>query len=90
MNLWPVEHFCPSVFSRSMLIWKKTGDQKCSTGQRFIFTEVTFYKIHILNNTWGDLPDVSYGEVKLFAHFALLKMWKNYNITPYKTALGVQ
>ena len=27
---------------------EKNGGQKCSTGQRFIFTEVTFYKIHIL------------------------------------------
>ena len=27
---------------------EKNGRQKCSTGQRFIFTEVTFYKIHIL------------------------------------------
>ena len=28
---------------------EKTGGQKCSTGQRFILTEVTFYKIHILH-----------------------------------------
>ena len=35
MSLWPVEHFCPQFFSRS------------ATGQRFIFIEVTFYKIHI-------------------------------------------
>ena len=27
---------------------EKNGGQKCSTGQRFIFTEVAFYKIHIL------------------------------------------
>ena len=27
MNLWPVEHFCPPFFSRSALIWKKTGDK---------------------------------------------------------------
>ena len=27
---------------------EKNGGQKCSTGQRFNFTEVTFYKIHIL------------------------------------------
>ena len=51
MNLWPVEHFCPPFFSRSVLIsadLEKNGGQKCSTGQRFIFTEATFYKIHIL------------------------------------------
>ena len=27
---------------------EKNGGQKCSTGQRFICTEVTYYKIHIL------------------------------------------
>ena len=27
MNLWPVEHFCPQFFSRSVLTWKKTGDK---------------------------------------------------------------
>ena len=27
MNLWPVEHFCPPVFSREALIWKKMGDK---------------------------------------------------------------
>ena len=48
MNLRPVKHFCPPYFLRSTLIWKKNGRQKCSTGQRFIFTAVTFYKIHIL------------------------------------------
>ena len=50
MNLWPVEHFCPPFFNQSGTDLEKTGGQKCSTGQRFIFTEVTFYKIHILNN----------------------------------------
>ena len=30
------------------LIWKKKWGKKCSTGQRFICTEVTSYKIHIL------------------------------------------
>ena len=33
---------------RSVLIWEKNGGQKCLTGQRFISTKVTFYKIHIL------------------------------------------
>ena len=27
MNLWPVEHFFPPFFSRSALIWKKSGDK---------------------------------------------------------------
>ena len=27
MNLWPVEHFCAPFFSRSLLIWKITGDK---------------------------------------------------------------
>ena len=43
MNLWPVEHF----FSADPA--KKWG-KKCSTGQRYICTEVTSYKIHILTN----------------------------------------
>ena len=34
MNLRTVKHFCPPFFSRSVL--------------RFIFKDVTFYKIHIL------------------------------------------
>ena len=46
MNLWPVEHFCPPFFSSADL--EKKWEQKCSTGQRFICTEVTSYKIHIL------------------------------------------
>ena len=31
---------------------EKTEGQNCSTGQRFIFAEVTFYKIHILEIIW--------------------------------------
>ena len=51
MNLWPVEHFFPHFLTglqctRSKPV-KKWG-KKCSTGQRFICTEVTSYKIHIL------------------------------------------
>ena len=41
MNLWPVGW---TLFSRSALIWKF----KCSTGQRFICTDVTSYEIHTL------------------------------------------
>ena len=53
MNLWPVEHF----FSRSVLIrpsadLEKGWEEKCSTGQRFICTEVTSYKIHTLANVY--------------------------------------
>ena len=51
MNLWPVEHFCPPFFFQISADLEKNGGQKCSTGQRFIFTEVTFYKIHILINS---------------------------------------
>ena len=36
------------VFFQISADLEKNGGQKCSTGQRFIFTEVTFYKIHIL------------------------------------------
>ena len=36
------------VFFQISADLEKHGGQKCSTGQRFIFTEVTFYKIHIL------------------------------------------
>ena len=45
MNLWSVEHFFPHFFSTDPA--KKWG-KKCSTGQRFICTEVTSYKIHTL------------------------------------------
>ena len=46
MNLWPVEHSTDPA--------KKWG-KKCSTGQRFICTEVTSYKIHILEPIRVDL-----------------------------------
>ena len=51
MNLWPGEHFFPHFLAGSVLISadpaKKWG-KKWSPGQRFICTEVTSYKIHIL------------------------------------------
>ena len=37
----------------SVLIWKKIS-QKCATGQSFIWTEVTSYKIHILKDRVDD------------------------------------
>ena len=46
MNLWLVEHF---FFQISTLIWEK----KCSISQRFICTEVTSYKNHILVVSWN-------------------------------------
>ena len=51
MNLWPVEHFFLIFFSLFVQISTdpdKKWEKKCSTGQRFICTEVTSYKIHIL------------------------------------------
>ena len=41
MNFWSDEHSFPHF------LW----GQKCSTGQRFICTEVTSYKIHILGTS---------------------------------------
>ena len=46
MNLWPVEDFFTSLlqtFSKPVKKWEKKY-----TGQRFISTKVTYYKIHIL------------------------------------------
>ena len=44
--------FCKKYFDKNEPLTsadlEKNGGQKCSPGQRFIFTEVTFYKIHIL------------------------------------------
>ena len=72
MNLWLDEHFCP---------WSgKNGGQKCSTGQRFIFTEVTFYKIHILAVHDGkkpfeyDICDYCCFQVDIETH---KKTWRN-------------
>ena len=45
MNLWPVEHFCPPFFSRSVLIWKKTGDKSVQL-VRGSFLSNYFLKIH--------------------------------------------
>ena len=39
----------PPFFFQISADLEKNGGQKCSTGQKFIFTEVTFYKIHILD-----------------------------------------
>ena len=47
MNLTPVEHFLAGSVLISADLAKKSG-KKCSTGQRFICTEVNSYKIHIL------------------------------------------
>ena len=51
MNLWPVEHFFPHFLTGLLCTQikpvKKWG-KKCSTGQRFICTELTSYKIHTL------------------------------------------
>ena len=62
MHLSPVEHFFPHYLAISGLISadpaKKWG-KKCSTGQMFICTEVTSYKIHILVAQFaGILQDV--------------------------------
>ena len=56
MNLWPVEHFFPHFLSRSVLKWGK----KCSTGRRFICSELTSYKIHILVNVQSVLGNLKY------------------------------
>ena len=51
MNLWPVQHFFPHFLTGLLFLHskpvKKRG-KKSSTGQRFICTEVTSYKIHTL------------------------------------------
>ena len=39
--------FCKSTSIQYSADLEKNGGQKCSTGRRFIFTEITFYKIHI-------------------------------------------
>ena len=39
---------------------EKNGGQKFSTGQRFIFTKVTFYKIHILEMNFEWMFDVTF------------------------------
>ena len=65
MKLWPVEHFCPHFFSRSALIstdLEKKWGQKCSTGQSFICTEVTSYKIHILVGILQSVTHFTYRE----------------------------
>ena len=57
MNLWPVEHFFPHFFSRSALISTdlEKSEEKCSTGQRFICTEVTSCEIHTLAVQYEDV-----------------------------------
>ena len=47
MQLWPVEHFWLTFFSRSALIWKKS-DPKVFNWSELHLSEVTSYKIHIL------------------------------------------
>ena len=48
MNLWPVEHFFPHFLTGLLCDQSKSEEKKGSTGQRFICTEVTSYKIHTL------------------------------------------
>ena len=45
MNLWPFEHIFSSLFGQ---ISAEKWGKKCSTGQRFIYTEVISYKIYII------------------------------------------
>ena len=53
MNLWPVEHFFPIFFQIRPDLEKskeKSVQLVVDHGQRFLFTKVTSYKIHILVN----------------------------------------
>ena len=49
MNLWPVEHFCPPFFSRSALIWKKTGDKSVQ------LVRGSFLSMYFLQNPYFSL-----------------------------------
>ena len=49
MSLWLVEHFFLSLFC---CVTSQKIRKKCSSGQRFICTELTSYKIPILNRDW--------------------------------------
>ena len=51
MNLWPVEHFLTGHLANP----SKSEEKKCSTGQRFICTKVTSYKIHTLAVQYEDV-----------------------------------
>ena len=46
MNLWPVEHYCPHLFSRSALIWTKSEEKV------FNWSEVHFYRSSFLQNPY--------------------------------------
>ena len=48
---------------------EKNRGQKCSTGQRFIFTEVTFFKIHISVLLKPNNPIVKYKTNKFLHKF---------------------
>ena len=67
MDLWPVEHFCPHFFPDSTDLEKKWG-QKGSTGQRFICSELTSYKIHILEQFFLTVGQNHFGNKILFLH----------------------
>ena len=54
MNLWPVEHFCPPFFSRSALIWKKTGNKSVQlVGGSFLlkyFLQNPYFSKYLVGN----------------------------------------
>ena len=50
MNLWPVEHFFRHFLTAHTANQSKSEEK---SGQRFICTEVTSYKIHMLVQFWS-------------------------------------
>ena len=61
MNLWPVEHFCPPIFSRSVLIWKKLGDKSVQLVRGSFFRKYFLWNPYFSNlkNFANSRPSVS-------------------------------
>ena len=57
MNLWPVEHFFPPFFSRSALIWKKTGEKSVQLVRGSFFRKYFLWNPYF---NWKTLPRVSH------------------------------
>ena len=72
MNLKPVEHFFLTgllcTHSKPVKKWGK----KCSTGQMFICTEVTSYKIHILKEVLLSKNNFNFDFIPISNYFVSL------------------
>ena len=56
MNRWPVEHFFPPFFTRSVLIWKKTGEKSVQLVRGSFFRKYFLWNPYFSCAAWNVFP----------------------------------